>query len=82
MIKLNIREVLSKLPSVDEVLGYENIIEILKEYPRNLVLEEIRETIDLNRKSILNQKDNLSNIEIKVENIVNDTVNRVRAIFA
>ena len=78
MIKLNIREVLSKLPSVDEVLGDENIIEILKEYPRNLVLEEIRETIDLNRKSILNQKDNLSNIEIKVENIVNDTVNRVR----
>ena len=75
---MNIREVLSKLPSVDEVLGYENIIEILKEYPRNLVLEEIRETIDLNRKSILNQKDNLSNIEIKVENIVNDTVNRVR----
>ena len=75
---MNIREVLSKLPSVDEVLGDENIIEILKEYPRNLVLEEIRETIDLNRKSILNQKDNLSNIEIKVENIVNDTVNRVR----
>ena len=75
---MNIREVLSKLPSVDEVLGDENIIEILKEYPRNLVLEGIRETIDLNRKSILNQKDNLSNIEIKVENIVNDTVNRVR----
>ncbi|WP_296647285.1 L-seryl-tRNA(Sec) selenium transferase [Romboutsia sp. 13368] len=75
---MNIREVLSKLPSVDEVLGNENIIEILKEYPRNLVLEGIRETIDLNRKSILNQKDNLSNIEIRIENIVNDTVNRVR----
>ena len=75
---MNIREVLSKLPSVDEVLGNKNIKEILKEYPRNLVLEGIRETIDLNRKYILNKKDDLSNIEINIENIVNDTINRVR----
>lgn len=75
---MNIREVLSKLPSVDEVLGSEKIIEILKEYPRNLVLDSIRETIDLNRKSVLKQKDDLSNIEINTENIVNDTINRVR----
>lgn len=75
---MNIREVLSKLPSVDEVLVSEKIIEILKEYPRNLVLDSIRETIDLNRKSVLKQKDDLSNIEINTENIVNDTINRVR----
>ena len=54
MIKLNIREVLSKLPSVDEVLGNKNISEILNEYPRNLVLECIRETIDFKRNFILN----------------------------
>ena len=75
---MNIREILSKLPSVDEVLGNKNISEILNEYPRNLVLECIRETIDLKRKFILNKKDDLSNIEINFASIVDDSISRVR----
>ena len=75
---MNIREILSKLPSVDEVLGNKNISEILNEYPRNLVLECIRETIDLNRKFILSKTDNLSNLDINVDSIVDGTINRVR----
>ena len=75
---MNIREILSKLPSVDEVLGNKNISEILNEYPRNLVLECIRETIDLKRKFILSKKDYLSNIEINFASIVDDSISRVR----
>lgn len=75
---MNIREILSKLPSVDEVLGNKNISEILNEYPRNLVLECIRETIDLKRKFILSKKDDLSNIEINFASIVDDSISRVR----
>ena len=75
---MNIREILSKLPSVDEVLGNKNISGILNEYPRNLVLECIRETIDLKRKFILSKKDYLSNIEINFASIVDDSISRVR----
>lgn len=75
---MNIREILSKLPSVDEVLGNKNISEILNEYPRNLVLECIRETIDLKRKFILSKKDDLSNIDINFASIVDDSISRVR----
>ena len=75
---MNIREILSKLPSVDEVLGNKNISEILNEYPRNLVLECIRESIDLKRKFILSKTDDLSNLDINVDSIVDGTINRVR----
>ena len=75
---MNIREILSKLPSVDEVLGNKNISEILNEYPRNLVLECIRDTIDLKRKFILSKKDDLSNIDINFASIVDDSISRVR----
>ncbi len=35
------------LPSVDEVLSDNRIVEIINEYPRSLVLESVREVIDL-----------------------------------
>ena len=75
---MNIREILSKLPSVDEVLGNKNISEILNEYPRNLVLECIRDTIDLKRKFILSKNDDLSIIDINFASIVDDSISRVR----
>ena len=50
------RKLFSKLPSVDEVLGDSKIVNIISEYPRDLVIEGIREAIDINRKSIINLK--------------------------
>ncbi len=41
------RELFAMLPSVDEVLSDNRIVEIINEYPRSLVLESVREVIDL-----------------------------------
>ena len=54
------RKLFSKLPSVDEVLGDSKIVNIISEYPRDLVIEGIREAIDINRKSIINLKENIN----------------------
>ncbi|MDX5621671.1 L-seryl-tRNA(Sec) selenium transferase, partial [Clostridioides difficile] len=49
------------LPSVDEVLSDNRIVEIINEYPRSLVLESVREVIDLKRQFILRLKEDASN---------------------
>ncbi len=43
------RELFAMLPSVDEVLSDNRIVEIINEYPRSLVLESVREVIDLKK---------------------------------
>lgn len=50
------RELFAMLPSVDEVLSDNRIVEIINEYPRSLVLESVREVIDLKRQFILRLK--------------------------
>lgn len=67
------------LPSVDEVLGDKKIIEVLNEYPRSLVLESIRETIDSKRKEIikLDEKNN-QNLDITLDYIIDSSINRSR----
>ena len=72
------RKLFSKLPSVDEVLGDSKIVNIISEYPRDLVIEGIREAIDVNRKSIINLKENIHDFDISIDDIVNDTICRVR----
>src|SRR6266498_4357283 len=47
------QELLSKLPSVDEVLKSEPGMQWLQIYPRRYVLTAIREGIELRRKEIL-----------------------------
>ncbi|MCL5021791.1 MAG: L-seryl-tRNA(Sec) selenium transferase [Nitrospirae bacterium] len=47
------QELLSRLPSVDEVLKSEQGAEWLKKYPRRYVLGGVRQGIDLRRKEIL-----------------------------
>lgn len=49
----SIQELLSRLPSVDEVLKSDRGKEWLETYPRRYVLRAIREIIDLRRKEIL-----------------------------
>ncbi|MCR8746538.1 L-seryl-tRNA(Sec) selenium transferase [Romboutsia lituseburensis] len=67
------------LPSVDEVLGISKIVDILKEYPRSLVLESIREAIDLKRKEITNLKqDELNTFNLNNEKIIENVLNRLR----
>lgn len=66
MIDLNKRELFAMLPSVDEVLCDAKIIDILKDYPRNIVIDSIRQAIDFKRKEILNINENDS-LEFKVE---------------
>ena len=78
MIILDKRKLFSKLPSVDEVLGDSKIVNIISEYPRDLVIEGIREAIDVNRKSIINLKENIHDFDISIDDIVNDTICRVR----
>lgn len=47
------QELLSKLPSVDEVLKSEQGLHLLKTYPRRYVLAAVREGIDLRRREIM-----------------------------
>ncbi|MGX4600882.1 L-seryl-tRNA(Sec) selenium transferase [Faecalimicrobium sp. JNUCC 81] len=73
------KELFSILPSVDEVLGDKNVIKALEEYPRSLVLDSIRESIDVKRKFIININENsIDNFNIKLEDIIKDSLQRIR----
>ena len=50
------QKLLSRLPSVDEILKSSHGIEWLKKYPRKYVLQAIREFIEMKRKSILDDR--------------------------
>ena len=69
VIILDKRQLFSKLPSVDEILGNSKIVNIISEYPRDLVIEGIREAIDINRKSIVNLKENINAFDVSIDNI-------------
>lgn len=69
------KELFRKLPSVDEVLSKDEIKNTLNFYPRSIVLETIREVIELNRKEIINSNKYL---DINIESIVNDVIYKVK----
>ena len=76
---LNKKELFATLPSVDQILGEQRIIDMLKEYPRGILLESIREAIDLKRKEIINLKEeNYENFNINIDNIIDLSLNTVR----
>ncbi len=52
---MNKKELFKMLPSVDEVLSQKEIEELIEKYPRSIVLESIREVIDINRKTIVEE---------------------------
>lgn len=79
MIILNKKELFAMLPSVDEVLGDARIIEVEDEYPRSLILESIREVIDMKRKLIINLKeDKFNSFKIDLDEIIENSINQVR----
>ncbi|KAB3537251.1 L-seryl-tRNA(Sec) selenium transferase [Alkaliphilus pronyensis] len=66
---------LSNLPSVDEVINHERVIDILENIPRRVIVERIRNTIDSYRRNILAMKDNeLKNIKVETEAIVEEVL--------
>lgn len=69
------KELFRKLPSVDEVLSKDEIKNTLNFYPRSIVLETIREVIELNRRKIINSDKYL---DINIESIVNDVIYKVK----
>lgn len=74
---MNKRELFAQLPSVDEVLNQRTIIDSLNEFPRNIVLEGIRESIEEKRKEIikLNEED-LKKFSLSIDKIVESTINK------
>lgn len=69
MTKSDIQELLSRLPSVDEVLKSHHGQEWLKIYPRKFILQAIREVIDMRRKEILRGTIKETHIEEMVPDI-------------
>lgn len=69
------KELFRKLPSVDEVLSKDEIKNTLNFYPRSIVLETIREVIELNRRKIINSDKYL---DINIESIINNVIDKVK----
>lgn len=69
------KELFRKLPSVDEVLSKDEIKNTLNFYPRSIVLETIREAIELNRRKIINSDKYL---DINIESIINNVIDKVK----
>lgn len=72
---MNRGKILSELPSVDELLKDEKILNLLYKVPRNVVVNEIRNNIGKYRKKILNmEEDLLGDFKIDIKEIVNSIV--------
>lgn len=74
------RNLFAMLPSVDEVISDKRIVEVLEFYPRMLILESIRESIEYNRQKIVKLEDEEVDsykidfdkiVEISLENVIN-----------
>ena len=50
------QEALRKIPGVDEILLRPEISDLLKTYPRNVVVEAIRRSLNLLREKLLHQE--------------------------
>lgn len=78
MIILNKREMFAKLPSVDEVLGDERIVEMLQDFPRVLVLESVRSVISNKRQAIKNlSEEEIITFNFTFDEIIYDSINKV-----
>ncbi len=74
---MNKRELFAQLPSVDEVLNQSRIVESLMYYPRNILLEAIRESIEEKRREIVNLKEEkFEEFEVFIDDIVETTINK------
>lgn len=69
------RELFAMLPSVDEVLANDRIQEIGIKFPRNIILESVRDIIDKKRKKILSL-DEISSKEfsLSIDEIIEESI--------
>ena len=73
---MNKGKILSNLPSVDELLNNEGIINLLGEIPRNVVVNEIRNNLEKYRRQILSMdEESLDKFKIDIERIIFDIIN-------
>lgn len=76
------KEAFSKLPSVDKVLSNNRIEDLLNEYPRELVLESIREVIKQKREEIISADENdMDSFDIDEENLITNIINSTEENF-
>ncbi|MFR3072120.1 MAG: L-seryl-tRNA(Sec) selenium transferase [Paeniclostridium sp.] len=74
---MNKRELFAQLPSVDEMLNQKKIIHALNSYPRSILLEAIRESIDEKRRAIVDLKQSdFDKFEISIDKIAQSTMNK------
>lgn len=72
---MNKKDLLVKLPKVDEILNNEKIKELIKECPRITIVDAIRNKIDTVRKFILNaDEDKLNQFQINLNTIVEEII--------
>ncbi|MCK9268550.1 MAG: L-seryl-tRNA(Sec) selenium transferase, partial [Alkaliphilus sp.] len=68
---MNKGKILSRLPSVDELLNNERIINLLEEVPRNVVVNEVRNNLEKYRRQILSMdEESLDKFKIDIEGII------------
>ncbi|WP_040410691.1 L-seryl-tRNA(Sec) selenium transferase [Peptacetobacter hiranonis] len=72
------------LPSVDEVLSQKEIEELIEKYPRSIVLESIREVIDINRKTIvaIKTEEEAEKFSLTMEKVIEETERKARDNYA
>ena len=69
------REAFAKLPSVDSILSNNNIKNLLDNYPRELILESIRDVIESKRQEIIRIKeDEVETFDIEEDILIDDPV--------
>ncbi len=72
------KTLLRNLPKVDNILEKKGIKNLLDNYPRDYVLKSIRESLDELRNSVLNDKICENEFQMKVSNIENDVIERIK----
>ncbi len=69
------REAFAKLPSVDSILSNNNIKNLLDNYPRELILESIRDVIESKRQEIIRIKeDEIETFDIEEDILIDDII--------
>lgn len=81
---MNKKELFKMLPSVDEVLSQKEIEELIEKYPRSIVLESIREVIDINRKTIvaIKTEEEAEKFSLTIEKVIEETERKARDNYA
>ena len=71
------RELFAVLPSVDEVLSDNRVIELCTKLPRSIILDSIRNTVEEYRKKIISLKDeDIDTFKIEEDDIIVDSISR------